>query len=88
MRPGTAVSDSPSPYYLAWFLQDGSSACVDVKDDDLRELVRKADADAAELNTEEGMRRYFGLAPGEELPELALKLLDASGRDAEDQRPT
>jgi len=68
------------------FSQDGSSACADVGDGELEQLVRQSDADARALHTEEGMRRYFGVAPGEELPELARKILDALNTHTKDPR--
>jgi hypothetical protein len=59
------------------FTQDGSSNCDEEPDEELQEAIRQADAQAAALMTEEGLRSYFGVSADEETPELVRRMLDA-----------
>jgi hypothetical protein len=60
------------------FTRDGSSDCGDDElDEELQKAILQGDATEAALMTEEGMRHYFSVAPDEDLPDVARRILDA-----------
>jgi hypothetical protein len=59
------------------FTQDGTSDCDEEPDEALQEAIRQAETQAAAMKTTEGLRRYFGVSPGEETPDLVRRMLDA-----------
>jgi hypothetical protein len=69
------------------FTQDGSSSCDEEPDEALQEAIRQADAQSAALETEEGLRRYFGVSPEEETPDLVRRMLDAIEQQSQGEQP-